>query len=138
MTLPDTGLCVHLGVFSQKAAASDPQPCGVEDYPSAVARLLSFPAPHFVVFTADKDAKTGQPWCPDCARALPGVLRQVTEAGGTLLEVEVRQSMQHSSQLAVEQPSLASRLTSLRLIVYDQNLAFRTCMCEKAVLSDQA
>ncbi|KAL3144229.1 hypothetical protein ABBQ32_004009 [Trebouxia sp. C0010 RCD-2024] len=77
------------GVFSQKAAASDPQPCGVEDYPSAVARLLSFPAPHFVVFTADKDAKTGQPWCPDCARALPGVLRQVTEAGGTLLEVEV-------------------------------------------------
>lgn len=92
---------MHAGVFSQKAAASDPQPCGVEDYPSALARLLTFPAPHFVVFTADRDSKTGQPWCPDCARALPGVLRQVTEAGGTLLEVEVRLSLQHLLSLLV-------------------------------------
>ena len=80
---------VHTGVFSQQAAARDPQPCGVEDYSSALARLLTFPAPHFVVFTADRDSITGQPWCPDCARALPGLQRQVAEAGGTLLEVEV-------------------------------------------------
>lgn len=80
------------GVFSQQAAASDPQPCGVDDYPSALARLVTFPAPQFVVFTADRDSKTGQPWCPDCARALPGVHRQVAEAGGTVLEVEVRSS----------------------------------------------
>ena len=77
------------GVFSQQAAAKDPEPCGVEEFPSAIARLMTLPAPHYVLFTADRDSKTNQPWCPDCARALPGVQKQVAEAGGTLLEVEV-------------------------------------------------
>ncbi len=77
------------GVFSQQAAEQDPQPCDVEDYPSALARLMTFPAPRYVLFTADRDKETQQPWCPDCARALPGVQRQVAEIGGTLLEVQV-------------------------------------------------
>ena len=76
-------------MFSQQAAQQDPQPCGVEDFPSALARLATFPGPHYVLFTADRDKATGQPWCPDCARALPGVQKAVAETGGTLLEVEV-------------------------------------------------
>ena len=82
---------VHVlsGVFSQQAAEQDPQPCGVEDYASALARLMTFPGPHYVLFTADRDKSSGQPWCPDCARAVPAVQRQVAHTGGTLLEVEV-------------------------------------------------
>ncbi|DBB17735.1 hypothetical protein WJX82_006524 [Trebouxia sp. C0006] len=77
------------GVFSEQAAQHDPQPCGVQDYPSAVARLTTFPRPHYVLFTADRAKNTGQPWCPDCTRALPGIQHQVAQANGTLLEVEV-------------------------------------------------
>ena len=83
-------VCVFAGVFSEQAAQHDPQPCGVQDYPSAVARLTTFPRPHYVLFTADRAKNTGQPWCPDCTRALPGIQHQVAQAHGTLLEVEVR------------------------------------------------
>lgn len=47
------------GVFSEATAARDPGPCTVEEFPSAAARLLFFPAPHLVVFRADDDADTG-------------------------------------------------------------------------------
>jgi hypothetical protein len=58
--------------------ASDPQPCGVDAWPSAAARLeLAYPGPHFVVFTAD--VVDGVAWCGDCRRALP-VLRGVVWA----------------------------------------------------------
>ncbi|KAK9812855.1 hypothetical protein WJX72_004741 [[Myrmecia] bisecta] len=77
------------GVFSEAAGATDPQPCTVEEYPSAVARLISYPEPRYVLFTADRDAETGVPWCPDCARCLQAVRDEVATVGGTLLEVEV-------------------------------------------------
>jgi hypothetical protein len=78
------------GVFSEKAASTDPQPCNVEEYPSAIRRLeTGFPEPHYVLFTADRDPNTHRPWCPDCDRALDGVWRQVQQQNGTLLEVEV-------------------------------------------------
>lgn len=77
------------GVFSEQAAAGDPGPCTVAEFPSAAARLLFFPAPHVIVFRANDDPDTGEPWCPDVRRTLPGVRRAVAEAGGTLLEVLV-------------------------------------------------
>lgn len=58
------------GVYGDEALAQDPQPCPLQEWPSAEARLeLAYPAPHYVVFTAD--VVDGLPWCPDCARALP-------------------------------------------------------------------
>ncbi len=79
-----------MGVFAASAGATDPRPCPVREYPSAAARLAwAHPSPQYIVFTADPDPATGQPWCPDCARALPAMRKLVKEAGGTLLEVEV-------------------------------------------------
>ena len=34
----------------------------------------------------------GEPWCPDCTRCLEPARARVAEAGGTLLEVQVRLS----------------------------------------------
>lgn len=47
------------GVFSAAAAAGDPGPCSVEEFPSAAVRLLFFPAPHVVLFRASDDPHTG-------------------------------------------------------------------------------
>jgi hypothetical protein len=47
-------------VFSGEAAAGDPLPCSVEEFPSAAARLLFFPAPHIVLFRASNDPETGE------------------------------------------------------------------------------
>ena len=52
------------GVFSEATAARDPGPCTVEEFPSATARLLFFPAPHLVVFRANDDPDTGA--VPQC------------------------------------------------------------------------
>ncbi len=76
-------------MFSEEAAASDPQPCSVSEFPSAAARLIGLPEPHYVLFTADPDPDTGAPWCPDCARCLGAARSRVAAAGGTLLEVQV-------------------------------------------------
>lgn len=40
-------------------------------------------------FVADIDEKSGEPWCGDCARALPFARAAVKSIGGTLLEVQV-------------------------------------------------
>ena len=48
------------GVFSKNAAATDPQPCGVQEFPSAAACLIGHPEPHFILFTADPDPESGQ------------------------------------------------------------------------------
>mmetsp|Transcript_18635 Transcript_18635/g.56285 ORF Transcript_18635/g.56285 Transcript_18635/m.56285 type:complete len:514 (+) Transcript_18635:178-1719(+) len=77
------------GVFSEAAAAKDPQPCTVEEFPSAKRRLPFFPAPHLVLFRASDDPATGESWCPDVRRTLPAVEAAVAEAGGTLLQVLV-------------------------------------------------
>lgn len=59
------------GVYGEEAMERDPQPCPLQEWASAEARLeLAYPGPHYVVFTADRDEQ-GVPWCPDCARALP-------------------------------------------------------------------
>jgi hypothetical protein len=50
---------VIAGVFSEAVAATDPQPCGVADFPSAAARLIAFPEPRYILFTADPDPDTG-------------------------------------------------------------------------------
>lgn len=89
-TCTTNGICGLAGVFSEEAAASDPQPCSVSEFPSAAARLIGLPEPHYILFTADPDPETGVPWCPDCARCLGGALSRVAEVGGTLLEVQVQ------------------------------------------------
>lgn len=78
------------GGFSEEASRGDPQPCNVEEFPSLLARRIAYPEPHFVLFTADIDAESGQPWCPDCARMLESTRSRVKEIGGTLLEVQAR------------------------------------------------
>ena len=57
----DESGCVHAGVFSEEAAASDPQPCSASEFPSAAARLIGLPEPHYILFTADPDPETGGP-----------------------------------------------------------------------------
>lgn len=47
------------GVFSEEAAAADPQPCSVREFPSAASCLISHPEPHFILFTADPGPDTG-------------------------------------------------------------------------------
>jgi len=49
----------YAGVFPEQAAALDPQPCSVQEFPSAAACLIGHPAPHFILFTADPDPDTG-------------------------------------------------------------------------------
>ena len=54
------GICCGCsGVFSEEAAAADPQPCSVREFPSAAACLISHPEPHFILFTADLNPDTG-------------------------------------------------------------------------------
>lgn len=48
------------GVFSEKAAAGDPGPATVAEFPSATARLLFFRGPHLVLFRASDDPDTGE------------------------------------------------------------------------------
>ena len=65
---PSCGVALHAqgtccgcsGVFSEEAAAADPQPCSVPEFPSAAACLISHPEPHFILFTADPDPDTGK------------------------------------------------------------------------------
>mmetsp|Transcript_27446 Transcript_27446/g.81356 ORF Transcript_27446/g.81356 Transcript_27446/m.81356 type:complete len:223 (-) Transcript_27446:109-777(-) len=45
--------------------------------------------PRIVVFSADLDPETGEPWCPDCRLALPAIADMVEGRGGTWLEVRV-------------------------------------------------
>lgn len=59
------------GVFSEATAARDPGPCTVEEFPSAAARLLFFPAPHLVVFRADDDPNTGAWPCSAAGNGMP-------------------------------------------------------------------
>jgi hypothetical protein len=65
---------------------------GAADAPAFRAALARFraakPAPHFVVFTSDRDSDNNY-WCPDCVTALPAVLRAAETAGASLLEVGV-------------------------------------------------
>ena len=54
------------------------------------AALAAAPAPRFILVTASPDeARGGAPWCPDAARAAPGVRGGVAAVAGSLLEVEV-------------------------------------------------
>lgn len=39
------------GVFGSQAMESDPQPCEIQEYGSAISRLESYPEPRFVLFT---------------------------------------------------------------------------------------
>ncbi len=48
------------GVFAQDAGRNDPGPCTVDEFPSAVARLVAYPQPHYVFFRADDDPGTGE------------------------------------------------------------------------------
>jgi hypothetical protein len=76
------------------AAQPDPR------YAQALARFLADkPAPHYVVFTSDRDSdKNGGDsndtsysayWCPDCVTSLPAVRRAAKRTGASLLEVGV-------------------------------------------------
>ena len=58
------------------------------EFPFAEARLLGLPKPH-VLFTSGNDEATGEPWCPDCRRAVPHVIAAAAAAGVTLLVVDV-------------------------------------------------
>ena len=69
-------------------APAAPAVASVAEFPFAAARLLGLPAP-FVIFTSGDDPATGQPWCPDCARAVPAVVAAAAAAGVTLLVVDV-------------------------------------------------
>ena len=68
---------------------SAPWIASLQEFATQAALLPPKPAPRCVLFTASRDAATGQPWCPDCVRALPVVREEVGRSGGTLLEVEV-------------------------------------------------
>ena len=59
------------------------------EYPSFIANLPTLQEPHYVLYTADTDAETQQPWCPDCQQADPIVEEVIKERGGTLLKVKV-------------------------------------------------
>ena len=48
-------------MFAEDASRDDPAPCTVDEYPSAVARLVAYPEPHFVFFRANDDPATGHP-----------------------------------------------------------------------------
>jgi hypothetical protein len=63
--------------------------CGVQDFKPSLLKLLTLPAPHFVVFSSDLDETSGLPWCPDCVRTIPSIQAGVTAVGGSLLEVRV-------------------------------------------------
>ena len=56
---------------------------------AAFATSSASPPPRLVLFTATRDAATGVPWCPDCARSINGVRAAVGALKGSLLEVEV-------------------------------------------------
>ncbi len=51
------------GVFSEEAAAGDPGPCSVAEFPSATARLPFFKAPHLLLIRASDDPDTGEELC---------------------------------------------------------------------------
>ncbi len=69
-------------------APKPPAVASVYQFPFAAARLIGLPAPH-VLFTSGDDPATGQPWCPDCRRAVPAVRAAADTAGVTLLVVDV-------------------------------------------------
>lgn len=63
--------------------------CSVVEYPSFIANLPTLQEPHYVLYTADTDDATQQPWCPDCQQADPIVEEVIKQSGGTLLKVKV-------------------------------------------------
>ena len=63
--------------------------CSVVEYPSFIANLPTLQEPHYVLYTADIDDATQQPWCPDCQQADPLVEEVIKQTGGTLLKVKV-------------------------------------------------
>lgn len=63
--------------------------CSVVEYPSFIANLPTLQEPHYVLYTADIDDATQQPWCPDCQQADPIVEEVIKQTGGTLLKVKV-------------------------------------------------
>lgn len=67
--------------------------CSVVEYPSFIANLPTLQEPHYVLYTADMDDATQQPWCPDCQQADPIIEEVIKESGGTLLKVKVRFSL---------------------------------------------
>ena len=72
--------------------------CSVVEYPSFIANLPTLQEPHYVLYTADTDDATKQPWCPDCQQADPIVEEIIKERGGTLLKVKVSSyALQQSS-----------------------------------------
>ncbi|KAJ3344301.1 hypothetical protein HDU93_000091 [Gonapodya sp. JEL0774] len=81
------------GLFDHSASSSDPLPIPYQQLPSATARLMAYPAPHYILFTASPDPTRpdGLEWCPDVRRAAPAVRKLVAQRGGTLLEVMVGQ-----------------------------------------------
>ena len=56
--------------FCTASSRVDPEPCGVGEYVSALAHIMTLLGPHRVLFTTDRDKSSGQPWCPDCALRL--------------------------------------------------------------------
>ena len=63
--------------------------CSVVEYPSFIANLPTLQEPHYVLYTADTDEATQQPWCSDCQQADPIVEEVIKQTGGTLLKVKV-------------------------------------------------
>ena len=59
------------------------------EYPSFIANLPTLQEPHYVLYTAEVDQSTQQPWCPDCKHADPIVEEVIKQTGGTLLKVKV-------------------------------------------------
>lgn len=73
-------------------------------------RLLKGPQPYLVMYSSDYDLQTGETWCPDCRRAVPGVLSALKENGvGSLLLVQVSRSTGHHAKfLGVTAPRAAT------------------------------
>ncbi|KAL3133508.1 Thioredoxin domain-containing protein 17 [Trebouxia sp. C0009 RCD-2024] len=72
--------------------------CSVVEYPSFIANLPTLQEPHYVLYTADMDDATQQPWCPDCQQADPIIEEVIKESGGTLLKVKVGDKASWKSQ----------------------------------------
>ncbi|GFR47132.1 hypothetical protein Agub_g8820 [Astrephomene gubernaculifera] len=71
------------------AAAAKTLTADVQTFATALTELQKSPAPHYILFNADPDPHTGQPWCPDCVRAVPPIRAAAARSSGTLLEVTV-------------------------------------------------
>ncbi|KXS20460.1 cysteine synthase B [Gonapodya prolifera JEL478] len=88
------------GLFAPEAGTEDPHPVPLDQFPSAAARLMAYPGPHYILFSASPDPsrEDGLEWCPDVRRAVPSIRQLVRERGGTLLEVRVGQRSEWKDQ----------------------------------------